>query len=83
MDRELKQESLTTVSVSSALRLDMALEKAHLGKELGKALDWNEWIALLYSSYLKNLKSKGIDRKIVRKKEGDKNEVLATKQRSR
>ena len=80
MDRAIKQENLTTVLVSNALRLDMALEKAHLGKQIGKALDWNEWIALLYSTYLK---SKGLERKNERKKEGDKNEVLETKPRSR
>ena len=80
MDRDTKLENLTTVSVSRVLRLDMALEKAHLGKKIGKALDWNEWIALLYSTYLK---SKGLERKNERKKEGDKNEVLETKPRTR
>jgi hypothetical protein len=90
-------ENLSTVSVSNALRLDMALTKARLASKIGKAIEWNEWIALLYSTYLKStgVTDKQIkanhswlfefglpDRKNEGKKEGDQN-VLATKQRTR
>lgn len=81
-----KPENLTTISVSNSLRLDMALMKARLATEVGKQIDWNDWIALLYTAYLKSkgktekeikanhswyLKFGLPDRKNERKKEGE------------